>query len=45
MDAVLLCLIMAAVFIFGFCVVDRFGRYLDEIREENRRPLKKKESH
>lgn len=43
MNAVFIGLIMAAVFLFGLGIVDRFGRRLDELRRENRDAFKQEE--
>ena len=46
MSNVFLCLIMVAVFIFGFFIAKLyFDRLLDEFRGNNRRFLKKKRGH
>ena len=42
MEDVILYLSMIAVFLFGFCIVGYFNRRLDEFRNENYYPVKKK---
>ena len=44
MTDIVLWLILAAVSVFGFCIVDYLGRSMDEIRRETRPVVKGKES-